>query len=165
MAPTHHFLCTYWKIWQWRSVGSVKKVFCEGSPHKTTRELSGSVVVVVWISVCGGLQEMLPCSASPLMCIKGHSCRHTLRDHCSVPAMETSSVLLVCILVTCSGVLQNVLHSMILSLLSFSVLQHFLFCLFTVWTVHGRSLEVNIDDQEQVELNISVEAGKVTWQL
>uniref|UniRef100_A0A3B4WH52 NK-lysin tandem duplicate 4 n=1 Tax=Seriola lalandi dorsalis TaxID=1841481 RepID=A0A3B4WH52_SERLL len=47
-------------------------------------------------------------------------------------AMETSSVLLVCILVTCS-----------------------------VWTVCGRSFVVNIDDQEQVEVEISTEAGKV----
>ncbi|XP_035466474.1 uncharacterized protein LOC118286256 [Scophthalmus maximus] len=46
--------------------------------------------------------------------------------------METSSILLVCILVTCS-----------------------------VWTVHGRSLEINIDDQEQVDVAISVEAGKL----
>ncbi|XP_023249562.1 antimicrobial peptide NK-lysin-like [Seriola lalandi dorsalis] len=47
-------------------------------------------------------------------------------------AMETSSVLLVCILVTCS-----------------------------VWTVCGRSFVVNIDDQEQVEVEISTEAGKI----
>nr|AWT04747.1 NK-lysin [Oplegnathus fasciatus] len=46
--------------------------------------------------------------------------------------METSSVLLVCILLTCS-----------------------------VWTVHGRSFEVKIDDQEQVEVEISVGAGKL----
>ncbi|XP_031697279.1 antimicrobial peptide NK-lysin-like [Anarrhichthys ocellatus] len=46
--------------------------------------------------------------------------------------METSSVLLVCILVTCS-----------------------------VWTVHGRSFRVNIDDQKQVEAEISVNAGKL----
>nr|XP_020446727.1 antimicrobial peptide NK-lysin-like isoform X1 [Monopterus albus]UIX27086.1 antimicrobial protein NK-lysin-1 [Monopterus albus] len=45
--------------------------------------------------------------------------------------METSSVLLVCILVTCS-----------------------------VWTVHGRTFEVSIDDQKQVDVEISVEAGK-----
>ncbi|XP_042356022.1 antimicrobial peptide NK-lysin [Plectropomus leopardus] len=41
--------------------------------------------------------------------------------------METSSVLLVCMLVTCS-----------------------------VWTVHGRSFEVSIDDLEQMEVEISV---------
>ncbi|XP_040056455.2 antimicrobial peptide NK-lysin [Gasterosteus aculeatus] len=41
--------------------------------------------------------------------------------------METSSVLLVCILAACS-----------------------------VWAVHGRSFEVNIDDQKQVEVEISV---------
>ncbi|XP_068582501.1 antimicrobial peptide NK-lysin-like [Cebidichthys violaceus] len=46
--------------------------------------------------------------------------------------MEASSVLLVCVLVTCS-----------------------------VWTVHGRSFEVNIDDQKQVEVDISVKAGKL----
>nr|UOF71357.1 NK-lysin [Siniperca chuatsi] len=46
--------------------------------------------------------------------------------------METSSVLLVCILVTCS-----------------------------VWTVHGRSLEVNSDDQEDVEVEISMGAGRL----
>ncbi|KAK5857493.1 hypothetical protein PBY51_010735 [Eleginops maclovinus] len=46
--------------------------------------------------------------------------------------MESSSVLIVCILVTCS-----------------------------VWTVHGRSIEVNIEDQEQVEMEIFVEAGKL----
>ncbi|XP_075964392.1 NK-lysin tandem duplicate 4 [Anarhichas minor] len=46
--------------------------------------------------------------------------------------METSSVLLVCILVTCS-----------------------------VWTVHGRSFRVNIDDQKEVEVEISVNAGKL----
>nr|ARS25035.1 NK-lysin [Lateolabrax japonicus] len=49
--------------------------------------------------------------------------------------METSSVLLVCLLVTCS-----------------------------VWTVHGRSLEVKIDeidDVEQLEAEISVEAGRL----
>ncbi|KAK9533753.1 hypothetical protein VZT92_008852 [Zoarces viviparus] len=46
--------------------------------------------------------------------------------------METSSVLLVCILVTCS-----------------------------VWTVHGRSFRVNIDDQKQLEVEISVNAGKL----
>ncbi|XP_037602625.1 NK-lysin tandem duplicate 4 [Sebastes umbrosus] len=46
--------------------------------------------------------------------------------------METSSVLLVCILVTCS-----------------------------VWTVYGRSFEISIDDQEQVEVDISVNAGKL----
>ncbi|XP_035850858.1 NK-lysin tandem duplicate 4 [Sander lucioperca] len=46
--------------------------------------------------------------------------------------METSSVLLVCILITCS-----------------------------VWTVHGGSFEVNIDDQEQMEVDISVKAGKL----
>ncbi|GAA6213471.1 antimicrobial peptide NK-lysin-like [Lates japonicus] len=46
--------------------------------------------------------------------------------------METSSVLLVCLLVTCS-----------------------------VLTVHGRSFEVNIDDEEQVDVEISVEAGKI----
>ncbi|XP_070776561.1 NK-lysin tandem duplicate 4 [Enoplosus armatus] len=46
--------------------------------------------------------------------------------------METSSVLLVCVLVTCS-----------------------------VWTVHGRSFKVNIDDDEQVEVEVSVEAGKL----
>nr|QGR15361.1 NK-lysin [Trachinotus ovatus] len=43
--------------------------------------------------------------------------------------METSSVLLVCILVSCS-----------------------------VWTVHGRRLEINIDDQEPVEVESSMEA-------
>ncbi|XP_053191394.1 NK-lysin tandem duplicate 4 [Scomber japonicus] len=41
--------------------------------------------------------------------------------------METSSVLLVCILVACS-----------------------------VWTVHGRSFTVNIDDEEQVDLGVDV---------
>nr|QEM39061.1 NK-lysin [Sebastiscus marmoratus] len=46
--------------------------------------------------------------------------------------MKTSSVLLVCILATCS-----------------------------VWTVHGRSFEISIDDQEQVEVDISVNAGKL----
>ncbi|XP_039642666.1 antimicrobial peptide NK-lysin-like [Perca fluviatilis] len=46
--------------------------------------------------------------------------------------METSSVLLVCILVTCS-----------------------------VWTVHGGSFEVSIDDQEQVDVDISVKASKL----
>ncbi|XP_054469638.1 antimicrobial peptide NK-lysin-like [Anoplopoma fimbria] len=46
--------------------------------------------------------------------------------------MEKSSVLLVCILVTCS-----------------------------VWTVQGRSFEVNIDDQEPVEVEISVNADKL----
>ncbi|KAM6917322.1 antimicrobial peptide NK-lysin [Lycodopsis pacificus] len=46
--------------------------------------------------------------------------------------METSSVLLVCILVTCS-----------------------------VWTVHGRSFRVNIDDEKQVEVEISANAGKL----
>uniref|UniRef100_A0A4W6F1R9 Saposin B-type domain-containing protein n=1 Tax=Lates calcarifer TaxID=8187 RepID=A0A4W6F1R9_LATCA len=46
--------------------------------------------------------------------------------------METSSVLLVCLLVTCS-----------------------------VLTVHGRSFEVNIDDEEQVDVEISVGARKI----
>ncbi|XP_032357084.1 antimicrobial peptide NK-lysin [Etheostoma spectabile] len=46
--------------------------------------------------------------------------------------METSSVLLVCLLVICS-----------------------------VWTVHGGSFEVNIDDKEQVEVDISVKASKL----
>ncbi|KAF3845372.1 hypothetical protein F7725_008535 [Dissostichus mawsoni] len=46
--------------------------------------------------------------------------------------MDTSSILIVCILVTCS-----------------------------VWTIHGRSIEVNIDDQEPGEMEISVEAGKL----
>ncbi|XP_068436888.1 antimicrobial peptide NK-lysin-like [Clinocottus analis] len=46
--------------------------------------------------------------------------------------METSSVLLACILVTCS-----------------------------VWTVHGRNFKVNIDDEKQVEVEISVNAGKL----
>ncbi|KAI9515848.1 hypothetical protein NQZ68_020376 [Dissostichus eleginoides] len=46
--------------------------------------------------------------------------------------MDTSSILIVCILVTCS-----------------------------VWTIHGRSIEVNIDDQEPAEMEISVEAGKL----
>ncbi|KAI3367664.1 hypothetical protein L3Q82_026505 [Scortum barcoo] len=46
--------------------------------------------------------------------------------------MKTSTVLLVCILVTCS-----------------------------VWTVHGRTLEIKIDDHEQVDEEISVEAGKI----
>lgn len=36
----------------------------------------------------------------------------------------------------------------------------FLFCLPTVWTVQGRNVKVKSDDQEQVE--ISVEAGRVT---
>lgn len=40
-----------------------------------------------------------------------------------------------------------------------------MFFLFTVWTVHGRSLKVTIDDQEPVDVEISVEAGKVTWLL
>ncbi|XP_042244830.1 NK-lysin tandem duplicate 4 [Thunnus thynnus] len=46
--------------------------------------------------------------------------------------METSSVLLVCVLVTCS-----------------------------VWTVHGRSFKVNINDEEQTDMEVSVEAGKL----
>ncbi|XP_037342601.2 antimicrobial peptide NK-lysin-like [Pungitius pungitius] len=46
--------------------------------------------------------------------------------------METSSVLLVCILATCS-----------------------------VWTVYGRSLEVDFDDQKLVEVEISVNQGKL----
>ncbi|XP_056283305.1 antimicrobial peptide NK-lysin [Pseudoliparis swirei] len=46
--------------------------------------------------------------------------------------METSSGLLVCILVTCS-----------------------------VWTVHGKSFEVNADDGKQLEVEISVNAGKL----
>ncbi|XP_076605126.1 antimicrobial peptide NK-lysin-like [Chaetodon auriga] len=46
--------------------------------------------------------------------------------------METSSVVLVCILVTCS-----------------------------VWTVHGRNLKVSTDDQQQAEVEISVEAGRL----
>ena len=35
------------------------------------------------------------------------------------------------------------------------------FCAFTVWTVKGRSFQISIDDQEQVDVEISVEAGKV----
>ncbi|TDG98866.1 hypothetical protein EPR50_G00205270 [Perca flavescens] len=50
--------------------------------------------------------------------------------------METSSVLLVCFLVTCSG-------------------------LFTVWTVHSGSFKVSIDDQEQVDMVISLKASKL----
>ncbi|XP_034419287.1 NK-lysin tandem duplicate 4 isoform X1 [Cyclopterus lumpus] len=46
--------------------------------------------------------------------------------------METSSLLLVCILVTCS-----------------------------VWTVHGRSFEINIDDGKQAEVELSVNAIKL----
>ncbi|XP_030299163.1 antimicrobial peptide NK-lysin-like [Sparus aurata] len=46
--------------------------------------------------------------------------------------MEQSSVLLVCILVTCC-----------------------------VWTVHGRTLQINTDDQEPVDIEISGEAGKI----
>ncbi|XP_026164404.1 antimicrobial peptide NK-lysin-like [Mastacembelus armatus] len=45
--------------------------------------------------------------------------------------MKASSVLLVCLLVTCS-----------------------------VWTVQARSLEISIDDEEQVDVEISMEAGK-----
>ncbi|XP_029317047.1 uncharacterized protein LOC115027710 [Cottoperca gobio] len=61
-----------------------------------------------------------------------HTHTHSLRGHCSLSAMETYSCLLVCILVTCS-----------------------------VWTVNGRSFEVNVDDQEPVEVEISVKAGKL----
>ncbi|KAM9341518.1 NK-lysin tandem duplicate 4 [Symphorus nematophorus] len=46
--------------------------------------------------------------------------------------MEASSILLVCILVTCS-----------------------------VWTVHGRNIRVTTDDQDPVEVEISVQAGKL----
>lgn len=46
--------------------------------------------------------------------------------------MKTSSVLLVCILATCS-----------------------------VWTVHGRNIKVNTDDQEEVDVEISVKARKL----
>ncbi|KAK2891856.1 NK-lysin tandem duplicate 4 [Channa argus] len=46
--------------------------------------------------------------------------------------MEMSPVILVCMLVACS-----------------------------VWTVHGRSFQVNIDDQEQVDMETSMEAGKI----
>ncbi|XP_062296358.1 NK-lysin tandem duplicate 4 isoform X2 [Scomber scombrus] len=42
--------------------------------------------------------------------------------------MERSSVLLVCVLVACS-----------------------------VWTVHGRSFTVNIDDEDQVDVNVDVD--------
>ncbi|XP_040917379.1 NK-lysin tandem duplicate 4 [Toxotes jaculatrix] len=54
------------------------------------------------------------------------------RDQRSLSTMATSSVLLMCILVTCS-----------------------------VWTVHGRTFEITIDDQEQVDVDVSVEAGKL----
>ncbi|CAB1432485.1 unnamed protein product [Pleuronectes platessa] len=46
--------------------------------------------------------------------------------------MATSSILLLGLLVTCS-----------------------------VWTVKGRSFQIDIDDQEQVDVEISVEAGKI----
>ncbi|XP_033982073.1 antimicrobial peptide NK-lysin-like [Trematomus bernacchii] len=61
-----------------------------------------------------------------------HTETDTLRDLHSLAAMDTSSILIVCILVTCS-----------------------------VWTIHGRSIKVNIDDQEPGEMEISVEAGKL----
>ncbi|KAK2825982.1 hypothetical protein Q5P01_020196 [Channa striata] len=31
----------------------------------------------------------------------------------------------------------------------------------SVWTVHGRSFVVNIDDQEQVDMDVPVEVGKI----
>ncbi|XP_059209700.1 uncharacterized protein LOC131988574 [Centropristis striata] len=46
--------------------------------------------------------------------------------------METSTFLLVCVLVTCS-----------------------------VWTVQGKCYQVSIDDQEQVEMEVSAEARKL----
>lgn len=62
--------------------------------------------------------------------IKTHS--HTLRDHCSLSAMEMTSVLLVCMLVlTCSGIL--FLCDILISFFHFITLSFYYFDLITLF--------------------------------
>lgn len=78
--------------------------------------------------------------------------------------MAASPILLLCILVTCSGRLQQLLHQPSALKSSFEVMFDYLS---SVWTVQARNIQVRTDYDEdddsgngdQVEL--SIEAGRV----
>lgn len=73
--------------------------------------------------------------------------------------MATSSVLLLCILVICSGRLQS--HSNVTFPLYLLYLSDFWLIFSSVWTVQARHLNVRTDDDEEDQVELSVEAGRV----